>query len=68
MTNVNAKQAAEFIADSYQLFMQDFKSRDEHIAVCTTIRNLFGGKVYTEEIFPEIHKILAKQSTLKHIQ
>lgn len=60
MTTVNANQAAEFIVDSYQLYKQDFKSRDEHMAVCTTIRNLFGEKVYTEEIVPEIHKILGK--------
>lgn len=57
---INGATAVEMIASSFDLYKKDFKTREEHLMVCQTIRGLFGAEVYDNVLMPEILKEIAK--------
>ena len=53
---ISAQLAIEKMVDSYQLYNDGYKTRDEHLQFCTAIRFLFGEEVFENIISPEVQK------------
>lgn len=53
---ISAQHAIEKMLDSYQLYKEGFRTRDEHLQFCSAIRFLFGEEVFENIISPEVQK------------
>ena len=45
---ITSHDVAERIVTSFELYKKGFKSKDEHLAFCSSIRFLFGNDFYYE--------------------